>query len=136
MKRWMILLGLLAAVASVGCTSTSSMACTPVEGGVGVCVDGKPVTWSEGVLKPHMHETGGYYGGVEDLAKALGVDVQIAADKSSVTVGGKQVKAMADQAKGIHQHEMKVFAPIREFAEAAGFRAQVDGEKHTVNIHK
>lgn len=135
MKRWMVGIGLLAAVAAAGCGSKTK-ACAPVEGGVGVCVDGKAVTWSPGVLKPHMHENGGYYAGAEDLAQALGVKVEIATDKKSVTVGGTTVKAKVAGAKGIHEHEAKVFAPVKEFAEAAGYKADVDGEQHTVNLHK
>lgn len=122
----------LTAVAA-GCSS-ESIACAPVKDGVGVCLQGKAIPWSPQLKPPHMHETGGYYAAAEDLAKALGVRAQIAADKKSVTVAGKQVVAMTPKATGIHQHDAAVYVPIKEFAEAAGFQVQVDPAKHTVAI--
>jgi hypothetical protein len=127
---------LVVGLAAAGCSGSSSSACAPVENGVGVCFDGTPVTWSPNVMKPHMHETGGYYGPALDLAGALGVASEIAADKKSVTVGGESVVAKTQNAKGIHQHDAAVYVPIKEFAEAAGFHVMVDGEKHTVDIRK
>jgi hypothetical protein len=123
---------LVAAMAGAGYSSAAQ--CAPVELGVGVCHNGIPVEWSAGVMKPHMHENGGYYASADDLAKTLGVKVDIAADNRSVTVNGKSVTAAAVGAKGIHEHEHRVFAPIKEFAEAAGFKADVDTQKHTVNL--
>lgn len=101
-----------------------------------MCVNGKAVAWSAAVKPPHMHETGGYYGAAEDLARALGVNAQIAADKKSVRVGGKAVVAVSKEARGVHTHDTAVFVPIKEFAEAAGFRVTVDAKQHTVSIRK
>lgn len=134
MKQLLLGLAVLTAVTAAGLGQ--SPACAPVAGGVGVCVDGKPVAWPAGGPTPHMHEHAGYYAPVADLARALGVKIEVAGDQKSVKVGGRGVVARAAGAKGIHQHQEKVFAPIREFAEAAGFKADVDTEKHTINIHK
>lgn len=134
MRRWLIGALIITTVAGAGCSR--SVACAPVENGVGVCLEGAPIGWSAGVMKPHMHEEGGYYAPVADLAKALGVDAQVAADRKSVTVGRTMVTAKAMEARGIHLHDERVYAPIREFAEAAGYRATVDGKRHTVNIVK
>lgn len=121
-----------------GCGGQQAAAggCAPLEGGVAVCLNGQAVTWSPGALPPHMHENGGYYGPVVDLQKALGVKAEVAPDKARVTVNGKQVLAMAQNAKGIHNHDALVYAPIKEFAEAAGFRVQVDTKNNVVNITK
>lgn len=134
MRRWLAGILVIMAAAAVGCSE--SKACAPVKDGVGVCVDGQPIAWAAGGPTPHMHEPAGYYAPVAELARALGVQPEIAADRRSVRVGGKAVVVRSDGAKGIHQHEDRVFAPIREFAEAAGFRADVDTAKHTINIHK
>ncbi|HLN62691.1 MAG TPA: hypothetical protein VK464_14185 [Symbiobacteriaceae bacterium] len=126
---------LAVSLAAAGCSSASS-ACAPVKDGVGVCLQGKAVAWSPKLKPPHMHESGGYYGPAEDLAKALGVTAQIAADKKSVRVGGKNVAALTPKAMGIHQHDAAVYVPIKEFAEAAGYLVQVDTGKHTLAISK
>lgn len=128
--------GMILLASATGC-SLGSKGCASVEHGVGVCLDGQPVAWSAGVKAPHMHEEGGYYGGAQDLARALGVQIKVSADKASVTVvGGDQVAAAAKGAKGVHQHELVVFVPIKEFAEAAGYRVQVDTKHNTINIYR
>ncbi|HYG59250.1 MAG TPA: hypothetical protein VD902_14405 [Symbiobacteriaceae bacterium] len=124
------------ALSLVGCSGQASAACPPVIDGVGVCIDAKPIAWSAGVKPPHMHENGGYYGAVNELATALGAKAEVAGDGKSVKVGGKVVAATAADAKGIHLHEEFVYVPIKEFAEAAGYKVYVDTGKHTVNIWK
>lgn len=110
-------------------------ACAPVPDGVAVCVNDKPVEW-KAKTKPHMHEAGGFYAPLEELAAALGAKAELSADKQSVSVGGKAVVATAKDARGVHQHDGLVFAPIKEFAEAAGYKVQVDAEKKVVTISK
>jgi hypothetical protein len=107
-----------------------------VKDSVGVCVNGKAVAWSAAVKPPHMHESGGYYGAVEDLARALGVHAEVAADQQSVKVGGKSVVAVSKEAKGVHTHDSAVFVPIKEFAEAAGYHVVVDAAQHTISMSK
>lgn len=138
MKNVLLGLTLVAALALAGCggTKAASATCAPVENGVGVCLDGKALTWTANIKPPHVHEEGGYYAAVQDLEKALGVKAEVAADKKSVKVGGKDVVATAPKAQGIHDHDALVYAPIKEFAEAAGFRVEVDAAKHVVSISK
>lgn len=137
MKKGIAGLVLVAAMGLAGCSSgAASSACAAVENGVGVCLDGKALTWTETVRPPHMHEAGGYYGPVADLEKALGVKAEIAADKKSVTVNGTRVVATASKAMGIHEHDALLYAPIKEFAEAAGFTVEVDATKHVVSIKR
>lgn len=135
MRRYRTLVALFLTLAALtGCSAAQSTACPPVESGVGVCVNGKAIDWSAVVMKPHMHENGGYYAHVEQLAEALHVNPVVASNKKSVLVGDKQVTALAPEAKGVHVHEDFVFVPIKEFAEAAGFKAIVDTTHHTVNM--
>ncbi|MFZ5827657.1 MAG: hypothetical protein ACOY94_25415 [Bacillota bacterium] len=108
-----------------------------MENSVAICLNGQPLTaWSAKAKPPHVHEEAGYYAAVPDLEALLGVKAEIAGDKQSVTVNGKRVESTAREAKNIHEHDGLVFAPIKEFAEAAGYAVQVDGVKHTVHIRK
>lgn len=137
-KKVLLGLGLVAAVVLTGCagSKTASATCAPVENGVGVCVEGKAVAWTAKAKPPHMHEAGGYYGLAVDLAKALGVKAEVSADKTKVTISGKAVRSTAKNAANIHEHEALVFVPIKEFAEAAGFKVEVDTTRNVINIHK
>lgn len=130
----MALVALLGIVA--GCAAGTSQGCPPVENGVGVCFDGRPITWSAAVKPPHMHEQGGYYAPVDELATYLKVNPVVASNKKSVLIGGKIIAAKSDEAVGVHLHEDFVYVPIREFAEAAGFRVVVDAKLHTINIER
>jgi hypothetical protein len=123
------------ALGLAGCTGESSVSCAPVANGVGVCLDGKPFTWTA-TKPPHMHEQGGYYAPVEELAARLGVQAEIASDRKSVMVGSTQVIAKGEKPQGIHDHDGLVYAPIREFAEAAGFKVMIDTAANTVSITK
>lgn len=120
----------------VGCAKSTQQSCAPVENGVGVCIDGKPITWSAAVKPPHMHEQGGYYAPVEDLATHLKVNPVVGSNRKSVLIAGKVVMARSEEAVGVHMHEDFVYVPIREFAEAAGFKVMVDTKAHTVNIQR
>lgn len=134
MKRFLICTA-AAALLAAGCTARASApVCPPVENGVGVCLNGQAVTWHAKYKAPHMHESGGYYAPVEQLQQLLGVKADIAPDRKNVRVNGTAVIAGGQQPKGIHDHETHLFAPIREFAEAAGYQVMVDTERHTVSI--
>lgn len=137
MKKAFAGLVLLAGLGLAGCGSgAASSACAPVENGVGVCLDGKAISWTEKVRPPHMHEAGGYYAPVVDLEKALGVKAEVAADKKSVSVKGTIVVANASKAWGVHEHDALVYAPVKEFAEAAGFKVEVDTTRHVISIKR
>lgn len=138
MKRFLVGLSLMMALALTGCggNKAASASCPSVENAVSVCLDGKPLSWTAGFRPPHWHDPDGYYAPVQDLAKALGAKTMVAPDRKSVSVGGKSVVATMQGAMGIHQHDAIVYAPIKEFAEAAGFQVQVDTKKHVVSIQK
>lgn len=138
MKRVLVSLSLMMAVALTGCggSKATSLSCAPVENAVNVCLNGQALTWTAKARPPHVHETGGYYAPVQDLEKALGVKAVVAANKKSLSVGGRSVVATVQGAMGIHQHETLVYAPIKEFAEAAGYTVEVDAKKHVVAIEQ
>lgn len=133
-KRLLLVAAAFGAMVLAGCGSQAAQ-CQPVPDGVAVCVGGKAVAF-QAKTKPHMHEAGGFYAPAEELARALGVQVEIAPDKKSVKVAGKEVKAAAPDAKGIHEHDGLVYVPIKEFAEAAGYKYSANVEQKTVNLTK
>lgn len=108
--------------------------CPPVKNGVAVCLGGRPVTWSARFVPPHMHEQGGYYAPVEQLERLLLVKADIAADRKSLKVNGRTVTVVGHKPKGIHEHQGHLYAPIKEFAEAAGHEVSVDTTRHIINI--
>ncbi len=130
------LIGLIAVLVLSGCGGKQTAGCAPIENGVGVCLEGTAVSWTANVRPPHMHEPGGYYAPVQDLAKTLGVMAEVSSDQKSVSVNGKQVLAIGPEAQGIHLHDDLVYAPIKEFAEAAGYKVSVDPSHHTVSISR
>lgn len=127
---------LIASLVLTACTGGTggTVACKPVENGVAVCLDGKPLEVST-KTKFHAHE-GFYYGPAEETAKLLGTKAEVAADKKSVTVNGKVITIETNDKKGVHQHEDIVYVPVKQIAEAAGLKVSVDTTKHVVSINK
>lgn len=135
-KKILVAVSMCTALLAAGCgSSTSAPDCPPIASGVDVCVGGKALS-SSGPLPFHMHEAGGYYAPVNDLAAALNVKPEVAADKKSVTVNSKTVQSSAQGAKNVHDHTGTLYAPVKEFAEAAGYKVVVNTEKNTVSIYK
>lgn len=113
--------------------------CAPVPDGTAVCINGEPIVWQAEVKTlPHMHEQGGFYAPALQLADRLGIADKVQIDKQALTVkvNGTAVRSLVPNARNIHVHDDLVYAPIKEFAEAAGFDVEVNVDQRTVNIIK
>jgi hypothetical protein len=136
----MLLLALLAFAA--GCStgaggSKTTTACAPKDNAVTICLNGKPIDFSAEKTQPHKHENGNLYAPVVALSNALGVKVEADAANKTVTVNGKKIEvASSAEVKGIHVHENAVFVPLKQFAEAAGLKYEMDWEKGVAGFAK
>lgn len=127
-------LGLAILAMATGC-GNKAPDCAPMASAVNVCVNGTALL-NTAPRAPHAHEQGGYYMDLNDLARALHVNPHVSGDHRSVVVNGKAVIAASPGAKGVHDHDHVVFVPVKEFAEAAGYKAAVDTRHNTVSLYK
>jgi hypothetical protein len=123
---------LIAALAT-GC-SRRTAGCSPVENSIVVCLEGKPLTW-QAEVKPHLHGNV-IYGPAEEFAVWLGARIELADGAGSVSVAGKQIIPDQGDAKGMHEHNGILYAPLKQVAEAAGFTVFILSDRSIVSVRR
>jgi hypothetical protein len=116
-----------------GC-SPAAADCSPVQNGIVVCLEGRPVTW-QAEVKPHLHDRY-IYGPLEEFAAYLGAPVVTSDGPASVRVAGVPIAPEPGDDRGIHEHGGLLYAPLKQVAEAAGFRVLILSDRSVVSIRR